>query len=245
MTIPITHLWLLKTPEKFQLSPGLIDRLDLPQYKRFETLSTRRKISFCLGRLLLVHAFNQEYGTNTWEIRERVDLPPIISSPLNCNIGSFSISHSRSLIGVALCCNATHSPVRLGLDIETVKSTRDLETARVFCNDQQYEELNSLASLDLKQRYLTRLWTQKEAYFKAFEQNILNPDLKLLSIFQSKNEPDRASIHSTKYDENSEISIFCGTPTKIICHQLTIDMRSDFIEVPEKSLLWHSYSAQL
>lgn len=215
MSLLNTHLWLLdydliKSPPILQF-----DRLKPPQKQRALKLYGKRKFEFYLSRLLLNHAIDQlllRVDDNSWYIQEQEQLPPVISH--HEYTISTSISHTNGVIGVIVAL--VQSPVKLGLDIEIIRPNLNQKTAAFFCNKQQLAEATTLQHSYEKQQYFTRLWTQKEAYFKAHETPILNKDIQTLELAHDKN------IYCASIDNNVELSIYCENLISIKSHSVIV-----------------------
>lgn len=69
----------------------------------------------------------------------------------------FNISHSKNYI----ICAIDKNPI--GVDIEKIRPLKD-SVLKVFCTDKELDYINSS---DNKKKEAIKLWTLKEAYFKA------------------------------------------------------------------------------
>ncbi|UPG96438.1 4'-phosphopantetheinyl transferase family protein [Luteibacter aegosomatissinici] len=86
---------------------------------------------------------------------------------------STSLSHSRSMVALAMCHAET-----IGVDIETVPLKVNLEELMpTFCTPQEITAIEALPSYD-RAHELLRLWTRKEALLKAFGVGLLNDPAK-------------------------------------------------------------------
>jgi 4'-phosphopantetheinyl transferase len=86
---------------------------------------------------------------------------------------STSLSHSRSMVAIAVCTAET-----IGVDIETVPLKVNLqELMPTFCTPQEITAIGELPSHDHAHELL-RLWTRKEALLKAFGVGLLTDPAK-------------------------------------------------------------------
>jgi phosphopantetheinyl transferase (holo-ACP synthase) len=224
-----THLWLLnydlvKSPTAIEL-----DRLKPSQEKRALKLDGKRKVEFYLSRLLLNHAVDElllETEDKAWSTKEREHLSPTIHHR-NHTINT-SISHSRGVIGILT--TLTSAPVKLGLDLEIIRSTLNQESASFFCSEDQLTQANTLHQPHKKQQYFTQLWTQKEAYFKAHETPMLNENTQSMEFSQDQH------MHSLSINNNVELSVYCEDLISIRSHIAQINNNGE-VELKYSSLL--------
>ena len=151
-------------------------------------LQSARRQQFVAGRLLLRHAVEQLTGSAPGDVREREGLPPALTGPEGDTL-RLSISHSRHLVGVAVTDRGnTDAPpdVELGFDIEYQRPIRDYAAATFFCTDAELEALTHSVNEASKTALYYRLWTQKEAAYKAVNERDPSATLK---CFCSQEEP--------------------------------------------------------
>lgn len=236
----INTLFLIKNVEDFQPSAKLIDNLAVGQKTRLVSLSKMRQKTFILSRCLLLHALEQQYPNSVgpWKIVERTELPPFVLHPSSTHNVSFSVSHSAKWLGLVICDSGLLSKSCLGLDIETIKATRSTEVATYFCNEQQLSQLAKIKDKLELPRQVTRLWTQKEAYFKAYEEGIFNRQLKSLSIIESNEVQSLGHLKSASLDEESEIAVFSTRESIIETRHLTVNQHGEFVTWPTLMPKW-------
>ena len=234
MNQPTINLWLLNYQPKLVRYDQILQRLAAAQSQRAKTFkSNKRKLEFGISRLLLEHAIRHESPSDLQPIaiRERQGSTPIISS---CEADSseinLTISHSGNWVGVIAW--RTQEKVLLGLDIESLRVDWNDAKARYFCNDQQLIHSASLARAE-RHRYLTRLWTQKEAFFKAHQIPILNTHTK------SADFTDNGLMHSASLNADYQLSLFCSLPIHINAHFVALDSDANVISVDSQDV---SYS---
>ena len=247
MTFDATKLYLVKIPKTFQLNEGLLSSLSPAQLSRLSSLSTARQKTYVLGRRLLLYILQKQFPNlaAAWEIIERPDLPPLITHPSAPDGISFSITHSGNWLGLAVRFSHQQQANSLGLDIEIVKPTRGIKAAVYFCNDQQLNDLAGVADGFEQRRQITRLWTQKEAYFKAIQEAVFNPQLKSLSIVGSGAAGSVGYLYSASLDEFSEISVFNRQQSNIDMVSIGIDQCGEFVPVASLSLDWQCRGVQI
>ncbi len=114
----------------------------------------------------------------------------------------FSLSHSKGALAVAI------SRASVGVDIEEIDSkTREGVSKRIMTAS-EYETFESLP-IEEKQSYFFRLWTAKEALFKASKTGSFSPD--------SINTADGGYKHFEKIvgEKNYSLSVATATTEKI------------------------------
>jgi len=221
MSNPIINLWLLNYQSNLVMYDQVLRRLELPQSDRAICFkSDKRKLEFGISRLLLAHAIVNETGDDLlpFVIRERQGLPPaVITDSADINL---SISHSGSWVAVIASGAQNDGP--LGLDIESIRPNWSQAKAGYFCNDQQ---LNYSASLTREERYryLTRLWTQKEAFFKAQELPVLNARTRSVDF------ADNTLMHSASLNDDYQLSLYCSQPIDINTQFVSLDSTAKVI----------------
>lgn len=125
--------------------------LSVKEKEQYEFLSNRRKRSFLLGRTALKQLLAESGGTGE-------------TGHLSFPVAGYSLSHSSGR-GVAVSCLSPVSKIRVGVDIEMVRRL-DRRSAKFFLSESEKRWLakcdDSRVTLEL-----IRLWTVKEALFKA------------------------------------------------------------------------------
>jgi phosphopantetheinyl transferase len=205
--------------------------LSAAQKQRLASLSKMRQKNYILSRSLLVHALQQQHPhlSKEWEVVDRSELPPLVLHPSVPHEVSFSISHSGKWLGLVMFDHTVQGDAYLGLDIETIKPTRGLEVTNFFCNDQQLRRLEKIQDEPELRRQITRLWTQKEAYFKANQKGVFNPQLKALSIIDAAEERSLGYLASASLDKESEISIYSNRALSIEINHVAVDQHGEFV----------------
>jgi 4'-phosphopantetheinyl transferase len=156
-------------------------RLDLPRLAtgeaRWHAILTRDETTR-VGRFLVVRARHHFMITRAWlrlllaayiggdakqiAFGTADNGKPVLASPFDPREVTFNVSHSGE---VALLAFSRRRD--LGVDVEQVRSQRDLEgIARRFFSAHEQEELAAVAAEE-KQNAFFRCWTRKEAYIKA------------------------------------------------------------------------------
>lgn len=241
MNSATANLWLIKYDPKLVLTQVAMQSLGTAQIDRAEQLKGRRKLEYLVGRLLLIEVIERE-GLNgqaepakDWHIMERSGLSPLVFTP------SFplvtSISHSKTWLGV-LSAQISSSEL-LGLDIEYIRPSFTDQMGAYFCNEKQLALVAEMKKPIEVQHYLTRLWTQKEAYFKSKEMPILNSQTKAVAF----NRDDR--MHSAKLGKNFFLSVFCSLPVTVVTHFLSIDENGKTVFTEKETLDWELPSGDL
>lgn len=179
---------------------ALKTRLNPEQKYKLSALKNKRLNEFIVSRSLLNFALKQVLQLDCPTIVELPQKAPHIQaiSRLNC---SFSVSHSKSLIGVLI----TKNSVQTGLDIELIPNNYNIEKNHFFCNEQQLKAIQSLPA-KLQASESIKLWTIKEAYFKSLGTGVFDSDLKDLSVTNASE--DLPSFKSVLYPTpNAEFHI--------------------------------------
>ena len=226
------QLWLVCYDPNLVLSNSALSVLGHAQIARAQQFVGGRKLEFLLGRLLLINALKAEVAVNgagnAWSIAEREGQPPLVSCE-SMSVAT-SISHSKNRLGVL----SAQIPISslLGLDIEFIRPTLNYQMATYFCNDEQLSKVEELGCPKQIQTFLTRLWTQKEAYFKSKEVPILNP----LTKNQGFEKDNR--VRSAQLADDFYLSVYCSEPVNVIPHFVNIDSDGNISEVTPESLIW-------
>jgi phosphopantetheinyl transferase len=221
MSKSIINLWLLNYQPKRVNYDQVLERLADRQSDRANGFkSDKRKLEFGISRLLLEHAIVSEQGNHVrpFLISEREGLPPLaIVDSAEINL---TISHSGDWI--AVIASAAQKVELIGLDVESIRPNWTQAKAGYFCNEQQ---LNYSASLtrEERDRYLTRLWTQKEAFFKAQELPVLN------ARTQSVDFAGNTLMHSASLNDDYQLSLYCSQPIDINTRFVGLDSTAKVI----------------
>ena len=157
-------VWLLDADaladETLALYAAWLDASERERFARFQRPARRRQ--FLAGRVLARLALGHVLGVEPSIVRlqERAGSAPLLVSPLTPAAG-FSISHSGPWVACAVSGSS-----KLGLDIEAVDGSRDIDAlaAQAF-DDRQQAWLASRPS-ETRVRDFYSLWSRAEAEFK-------------------------------------------------------------------------------
>ena len=195
--MPTIECYLLEQFHQLALPDDYYERLPENQRLRASTLTGKRLQEFYFGRQLLKFACQQSIGGDKTEIIERENDAPWLNDHNGKPIAN-SITHSPHWLGVIVCGDTDVD--NIGIDIETIRDNWTVEKAALFCNQAQIEESLTIQDTALRNRFYTRLWTQKEAHFKAGGEH----------IFNTSNILKEESLTHTEYlDQHSVMSIYC------------------------------------
>lgn len=240
LTLSLLHL-----PDNFAVKPATIKQLAEPQQQRLQSLGgIKRRAQFIAGRLLLVKGLAAATTSNPhkWRIEENPGAAPTISTATsNCKqqAPKFSLSHSGNVVGLAMLSSDAQNSALLGLDIEQLDPARRLQTAPYFCNTEQLQQLNMEADELAKKRYMTRLWTQKEAFFKAHGQSIFNSNLQTLGFVKATKET--ANLVSCSQQNQLAccyLSIYCNTPHLLQLEHFRLDTTGKVVQLAYPESEW-------
>lgn len=145
----------------------------------------------------------------------------------------YSTSHTKTDIVFAITCHD-----RLGIDIETLRPTKDyLDLAKRFFSPTEYAYLSTLSEQDGKQAFI-KLWTVKEAFVKAVGFGLSYP----LSDFTVVFTDEKPIIHDkAQIKESSQASDWQ-------CYTWSFDGDTDVslvIESKSKQLLFGTLNIEL
>ena len=182
-------------------------QLDLPTCERNEEIlacnneQTKREKYFAWK--LLLDAIEQNFGKNAKFERQS-------TGKWTCDLCHFSISHSDSVVAVAV---ANYS---VGVDIQRLTlPTNDKVVERVF-SPQQAEEYHQIVDKEQRAHYFTRVWAQKESIFKM---------LNLDNFLQSKpqNYDQFALQKLVKVEEKSYyVAVACQSNCIVKLHKIQL-----------------------
>lgn len=203
----------------YQPTEKFISQLCENELKKFNAYSNKRKKEFLLGRLLLRFAIQQQNPIPTIPLHtiERDGLPPMVPFAEKHKL-CFSISHSRSIVGVSIV--KFDGEISLGLDIEYIKPVKNFSTTDFFCNENQLNNIANEKDLHKKMILYYHYWTQKEAYIKSQNKGIFSSDLKELEFFPSQ-KIISTTLSTTEISKNNapqnhyKTSIYCSKPHQI------------------------------
>ena len=154
------HLWV------YQDNGGVfptrsLEVLDIQEKKRYEQyLSAEKKREFLIGKIFTKHILAQYLDIYPSRVRfeqSEGDRPTVLN--LNLNV---SLSHSNSYFVCLISLN------RVGVDVEyTGRKILKSGFEHVF-TEEEILKLNALEG-EAKIQYFFKLWTMKEAFWKAYE----------------------------------------------------------------------------
>ena len=158
------------------------------------TASNKRFREFVSSRKLIEFAL--EVG---WQLIEHDDKPPTIHNADNTLEGSLSISHSNQWVAIAIA----PSNIKLGVDIELINERWTEDKAKIFCSSQEIEMGLALSKHE-SNKFFTKIWTQKEAFFKATQQP-----------FVERNFNTDTRMTSSEHIDGYLYSVYSDPPTEI------------------------------
>jgi len=201
--------YLLKDFHHLEIPSNYLQLLDDSQVKRVESMSDKRLHEFFFSRQLLKFALEQSDTLENAHVIERENNAPKIKINKNQHL-NISITHSSIWLGVALCYSTTDEKV--GVDIETIRGNWSIEKAQFFCNDEQIKHAFKLTDTADRNRYLTTIWTQKEACFKAGGEPVLS---------KASDEQTSGFLISNALSNDSILSIYCQHKAPLSIKQLS------------------------
>lgn len=160
--------------EQVEWTPKLFEEQikRIPENRRQHILNQTRpanRYQSLLGWLLLVYAYEQEYGTSLPQIQILAHGKPAFEKEED---GYFSISHSDGLI----CCAL--GTENLGVDVQKSRRVSTGLIARC-CNDREIQMLQNVSGEQERDRLFALLWSRKEAMGKLNGRGI-SQDLRTL-----------------------------------------------------------------
>ncbi|NNC99219.1 MAG: 4'-phosphopantetheinyl transferase superfamily protein [Gammaproteobacteria bacterium] len=245
MSVSTLELCFYRMAESFKLTAEVINRLDSVQQLRLANLSPSRQRQFVVGRILLVEMLQHFHGLSAddWRLEERQGSPPKLTlagtTYQAAGVPKFSISHSGDIVTVAICKAADLSPCHVGVDIEAIIQRDNTDTANYFCSPPELQELATLSDLRSQLEYMTRVWTRKEAFFKAYELPILNP--RITKLCMVKSAANQGSISTSTIDKNNILSVYCPAEASISTQRVIMDRQGKFARLAPVDLLWESF----
>jgi len=163
--------------------------------KRFREFSASRKL------------LNQTLETG-WVAREYHNRPPTLHNSDETETRALSISHSNNWVAVAIA--PVGNDINVGVDIEPTRRHWTAEKAEFFCNPQQCEK--GLALREAEQDFFfTRLWTQKEAFFKATQKAF---------VARGFDNDDRMQSHT--FAEDFQLSVYSDPALELSITQIEL-----------------------
>lgn len=130
--------------------------------------SDKRKRQFFASRLLLNQLSEHYFPKYNLSTEEPLTFPFRLLGANN-ETHSYNISHSDNWVAVAIADQNINTDI--GIDIQTLKLDWTPEKAVFFCSEAQVKHG---FSLEHPEHYFSQLWSHKEAYFKATQQQFVN-----------------------------------------------------------------------
>ena len=219
-------------------------KLDLAQKRKLERIHPRKQGEFICSRTLLKFCLNQHNHNekHSWNIQERSQLPPLVTPTTKTK---FSISHSDTMIGIAVC-DSSHE---IGFDLQQFKSFENqqlgLENAHYYCSEKELQKLSQIDknNMTLFAASFTELWALKEAYFKSQHCGIHNKNLRKTN-FTLCHEEDSNCVTNHWQDSNNtnyQLAIYSPEPIKVECHLLEEANNEFAIDNLKKEIVWRSF----
>jgi len=177
-----------------------IAQLGESEFARYQSCGISRQKEFLLSRLLLRHALTAQLECSIvdLEVDERQSMPPVVRLADDKGI-RFSISHSNSVVAVAMARRGVDDSGVLGFDIEYMRHDRSLAAAKMFCNKEQQLLIENAQCINEKRRLYYLLWSQKEAYFKACFYTAAVPTLRSID-FRSAEQSQAYDLSTVELD---------------------------------------------
>lgn len=237
--------------------------LNPEQKDKYESINNRKQTEFVISRSLLNFAVKKNLKNTLLsnnqtmiDIQERPQLPPLVNLAEENNI-QFSISHSQSLIGIAIGQNMG----AIGFDLQGIKtfsntqnfSENAIESARFFCNEPQLsallsyiDESNDNGDRSLFSRNYTKLWAKKEAYLKSLHCGINSVLLKKTHFIKRPDEQGLlcATVFEKTHDTDFIFALFCEKPYSIVCHSLNLQQLKFQTNKSALNLNWDVYDVE-
>jgi 4'-phosphopantetheinyl transferase len=137
-----------------------LDNIERQRLGRFIRPGRRRQFvaGRVLARLALGHVLKVDPATIRLE--DRPACAPLLVSPADPAAG-FSISHSGRWVACAASASA-----KVGLDIETVDASRDIDALAAQAFDEEQWTWLAMRPADTRLQDFYRLWSRVEAQFK-------------------------------------------------------------------------------
>ena len=175
-------------------------------------------------------------------IEERAGAAPLIQGLQTPTI--FSISHSSTMVGLAMLPYQLAKPALLGLDVERLNPRRQLQTVRYFCNAEQLKQFDALPDEYTKRQFLTRLWTQKEAFCKAHGNSVFDANLKTLAVELAATKA--GNLYSSEHQSalaHFYLSIYCDVSFNVFTEHFTLDACGEVVQIDNPALEWQVFCA--
>jgi 4'-phosphopantetheinyl transferase len=158
---------------------GLLNVAEIERYRRF--VRPERKRQFVVGRVLLRQSLGNllEVPPEAVRLVERPGNAPLLDLP-GCDDVGFSLSHSGHWVACAVSATS-----RLGLDVELIDATRNIDELAAQAFDAEQQEWLAAQPVADRLRDFYQLWSANEARFKlgtavAEEFYVAHPDLSIV-----------------------------------------------------------------
>jgi 4'-phosphopantetheinyl transferase len=195
MDLACTEIWLFDTrrisENHVRAAEAILSPQELARALRFHFEKDRISylIAHGLARLALAKAANCAAADIEFET-EPNGRPYLVGPPHTATLG-FSLSHTKSCVGVAI---SSSGPV--GFDVEYVDcGTNISEIAREVFTEREIDALHALDIEERRHRFF-QLWTLKEAYLKALGVGLFMKP----TLFSFDFEDDRPIFHPSAGD---------------------------------------------
>jgi len=217
------------------------------QQHKLQRIHQRKQSEFIFSRNLLCFALDEQNKANksNWKIQERPDLPPYVKQAEVQNF-QFSISHSHSFLGIAIC----ESTENIGFDIQLCKPMRNihkaLEAAEYFCYPSEINTLSNIKGTSIQQEFslaYTAIWSLKEAYFKALQRGIHNDQLKKVYFKESNLLEGNSHLSQMQDLENRDyqLAFYHPQPCSVEHHVMEVSNSKLKISKSTNVLNWQTF----
>ncbi len=160
-SLPVVDVYLAKLPER-----GIEEALSCElRQAEIESVSneTLKREKYYVWKLF-GYAMERSFGIKIADLKFTRE----VSGRYSTDRGEFSFSHSKNVLAVAVSRNA------VGVDIEPMDTKYTDGMARRIMNDSEYSAFETLQESE-KQGCFVKIWTAKEALFKASHNEAFHP----------------------------------------------------------------------
>lgn len=197
---------------------GLLSEKEIQRTRKIMRPNDRRDyvaahaiLRLCLGRRLQCEPRSIEFATLEFG-------KPVLLSPADSALYSFSLSHAEGCVGAAIGAYG-----ECGLDIEAYESIDDIEGLQTELLSAQERQFVARLPSDEHRRAIVKLWTLKESLLKArgtglystpdsIELCLDGPGVRLLG---AASEADRWTFDSFTYASDFHVSLCRRTDTHL------------------------------
>jgi 4'-phosphopantetheinyl transferase len=165
---------------------ALLSRADVGHAARFRADRDRdiALASRATQRLALSMATGGEIAPHAWRFAaEQNGRPTLVDAPGGCRELRFSAANTAGLVGCVVTTGGA-----IGLDLEARRDRLPGELLRDCLGEQERSELLALTEREQPDRFV-RLWTVKEAYFKARGLGVSEDLSELEVVLRADREP--------------------------------------------------------